>query len=345
MGTIFNDLFIRSTFNDIGVEPVADSAVSMSPDIIPYGQSTLTQQQLIDQYGPPLLNRTFDRNNYNNIYVRTKNNYNGATSGKITLYYTTANLLVNVNSWKTNQVQNANGQLYANVSATQQNQIAPGDQPFYFNPPPQLFRHFCFLGILSTAMHPYAPPADNFVAWDDFVNWVRGHANVAWHNADIIDTLPAQGYANSLAFENVDASPQFYGFQCSYRNLPPGSILRLSAQPNSSVNFAGFDTQMTINNINGQIAAGASFPPGYSTTVFTTCQFPGAPTTPPPNVSIDTTSLGYQLTARDPSSLDRFPEAHVEPEVLGIVPGDYRLDSGGKFINIMSFTSLLNPQH
>lgn len=343
MGTLHNDLFMRDNFGDTGIEPVTDAYVSASPDIMPYGNGTMTQQEIINSYGPPLINVPIKANNINNIYVRAKNNYNGAASGQIYLYYATGNLLVQVSAWRTNTIPNANGTFAANISAAANGAIAPGDQPFYFNPSPNLGTHFCLLGRVQTQMHPNPLPSSNFNSWQDFVNWVRNNANVAWHNVDVVNTLPAQGYQNGLAFQNVNTSSQFFGFQTNYTNMPAGSQLRLYALANNNAGFTGFDTgTVTINNINGSIGGGAIFPGNYQTTIFTTCVFPGSPVTPPPNVTIETISLGYQ------SSLTRGEEELYKtfmypPRQIGIDPSAYHSSAGGAFVQITSFSALFSP--
>src|SRR5215469_16463584 len=252
---IYNDLFMRDNFGDTGQQPTLDAYVSGSPDIIPYGQETLTQQQLINQYGPPLLDRTLQNNQINNVYVRAKNNYNGGSNGRIYLYYATGNLLVRVSQWRNNLIPNNNGQLYANVSATRQYQVAPGDQPFNFNPPTALGAHFCLVTRVSTLLNANPLPAQDFTSWQAFVNWVRNNAWVAWHNVDIVNKLPPNGYVASLAFENINSTPQFYGFQCAYTNMPVGSTLRLYSLADQRASYSGFDSgPQIINNGNGSLA-------------------------------------------------------------------------------------------
>jgi hypothetical protein len=340
---IYNDLFMRDNFGDTGQQPTPDAYVSASPDIIPYAQSTLTQQQLIDTYGPPLLNLPLQNNQVNNVYVRAKNNYNGATNGQVYLYYATANLLVQVSQWRNNLIPNNNGQLYAKVNATQQNQVAPGDQPFNFNPPTSLGSHFCFVTRVSTQLNPNPLPAQDFTSWQGWVNWVRNNAWVAWHNVDIVNTLPATGYLASLAFENIDNTAQFFGFQAAYTNMPAGSILRLYSLPDQSAGYSGFDSgPQVISSANGTLGQGAQFPANYTTTVFTTCVFPGNPVTPPSGVTIETTSLGYQTDIMAPENR-KYHRYTLLPGALGVYPEEFGLESGGGFVQITSYNSLFSP--
>jgi hypothetical protein len=340
---IYNDLFMRDNFGDTGQQPTLDAYVSASPDIIPYAQKTLTQQQLINQYGPPLLNQPLQNNQVNNVYVRAKNNYNGASAGKIYVYYATGNLLVQVSQWRNNLIANNNGELYANVSATTQYQVAPGDQPFNFNPPRELGTHFCLVSRVSTQMNPNPLPAQDFTSWQGWVDWVRNNAWVAWHNVDIVNTLAPNGYVASLAFQNISNSGQFYGFQAAYQGMPAGSVLRLYSLPDANGGYYGFDTgAQTINNGNGYLSAGQNFPANYQTTIFTTCSFPGNPTTPPPGVTIETTSLGYQSSIMAPENWKYHPYTLL-PGALGLDLEEFGLESGGGFVQITSFNSLFGP--
>jgi len=339
------DLFMRDNFGDDGTQPTPDAYVSGSPDILPYGQGTLSTSWLQNptNYGPPLVDVPLQNNRINNIYVRSKNNYNGATSGKIYLHYAPANLLVNVSRWRTNVIPNNNGQLYANVSAAAVNQIAAGDQPFNFNPSTSLGSHFCLLARVSTQLNPNPLPASDFTSWQAFVNWVRNNAWVAWHNVNVVNTLPAQGYLSNLAFQNINPSSQFYGFQCNYANMPAGSILRLYALPNPESGFTGFDTGPSmINNVNGSIGQGAQFPASYETTIFTTCQFPGSPITPPPNVSIETVSLGYMPSLSAPENA-KYLSHTIAVDALGIDLAEHRLSAGGGFVQITSYNAFFSP--
>lgn len=341
---LYQDLFMRDNFGDSGVQPVADAYISASPDILPYGEGTLTQQQLINNYGPPLVNVPINAHRINNIYVRAKNNYNGATSGQIFLYAAPPNLLLQPSVWRNNLIPNANGNNYAVVSATTQGQIAPGDQPFYLTPSSPLGTHFCLLGRVSTQMNPNPLPTQNFGVWNDFVKWIRSNANVAWHNVDVVTTMPAEGYQNVLGFQNVNNSTAFYGFRTIYTNMPPGSQLRLYSLANPSASYTGFDTGLqTINNGSGSIGAGAVFPAQYQTSIFTTCIFPGAPPTPPPNVTIETESLGYQESLTD-AEYAAYKTFMLTPEELGVDMEAFSLSGSGSFVQITSFNTLFNPQ-
>src|SRR5438094_368899 len=106
---LYQDLFMRDNFGDNGTTPTTDAYISASPDIIPYGNGTLTQSYLIANYGPPLIDVPFNNNQINNIYVRAKNNFAGAESGQIILFWALGNLLVNVSNWSQNVIPNFNG--------------------------------------------------------------------------------------------------------------------------------------------------------------------------------------------------------------------------------------------
>ncbi len=333
---LYPDLFVRDTWNDTGIEPVTDAAVSASPDIIPYAKSTLTAAELISSYSSgTLLDKGVLAGRLNNIYVRARNNAPGAASEKLYLYYTTGNLLVQPSVWKQNKAQNGNGMDHANLSATTNLQIVAGDQPFFFTPASSLGTHFCFVACVDhNGVSPV--PTANFTSWQKFVDWVRDHANVAWHNVDVSSTLPAEGFKQALTFNSVDTSPTYHGFTTTYRNLPTGAVLRLYALANPSVNFSGFDTTVTIasGQGTGEIGQGAVFPAAYSTTIFTTCVFPG---TPPTNFVIETTSLGYVPSAEIEAHRRFRPimRASVPFEVTGV-------ESGGVFVPITSYTSYFN---
>jgi len=335
---MFNDLFVRDTWEDDGTEPVPSSYVSASPDIIPYADQTITAAQLISTYSSgSLLDKGVIAGRLNNVYVRSKNNAPGATTGQLYLYYATGNLLVQPSVWKQNQITNGNGSKYANLSATTHLQVVAGDQPFYFTPPSSLGTHFCFLAAVEKQGRPSPIPASNFTSWQAFVDWVRDHANVSWHNVDVVSNVPPQGWRDALRFDSVDTTPTYHGFTTTYRNLPAGAVLRLYCLPNASAGFSGFDT----NNITiptgggtGEIGQGAVFPAGYSTTIFTTCVYPGPV---PPLAVIQTTSLGY-VPQRLLSAHERF-----RPLMRTSVPFKVEgVEAGGTFVKITSVTTYFN---
>jgi hypothetical protein len=332
--SLFPDLFVRDTWADNGTEPVTDSYVSASPDIIPYAESTLTAAQLISTYSSgSLLDLGVLAGRLNNIYVRAKNNAPGATNGQLNLYYATANLLVQPSVWKQNKAQNGNGTDHANLSATTNLQIVAGDQPFFFTPSSSLGTHFCFLACIEKQGRTSPIPTSNFTSWQNFVDWIRAHANVSWHNVNVSSSLPVEGFKQALTFTSVDGSPTYHGFTTKYRNLPNGAVLRLYALANPPVNFTGFDTSITISGGQGtgEIGQGAVFPAGYSTTIFTTCVFPGAP---PTNFVIETTSLGYvpSVALQAHERFRSIMRRSVPFEVSGV-------EGGGSFVPITSYTS------
>jgi hypothetical protein len=159
---------------------------------------------------------------------------------------------------------------------------------------------------------------------------------VSWHNADVSSSLPQEGFRQALTFNSVDTTPTYHGFLTNYRNLPNGAVLRLFALANPSAGFSGFDVSLTIQpgQGTGQIGQGGVFPPGYNTTVFTTCVFPGQT---PTNFVIQTTSLGYV-----PESLLQ-EHSRFRPLMLNSVPFEVAgVEGNGSFVPIASYTSYFN---
>lgn len=334
----FNDLFVRDTWEDDGTEPVPSSYVSASPDIIPYADQTISAAQLIQSYSSgTLLDKGVIAGRLNYIYVRAKNNAPGTTSGKLYIYYAPGNLLVQPSVWKQNKAANGNGSNYANLSATTNLQIVAGDQPFYFTPSGSLGAHFCFLAVIEKQGRPSPIPDHNFSNWQNFVDWVRDHANVAWHNVNVVSNVPPEGWKDALRFDSVDTDPTYHGFLTTYQNLPAGAVLRLYCLANQPAGFSGFDTgNITIQSGQGtsSVGQGAVFPASYSTTIFTTCIYPGPV---PPTAVIQTTSLGY-LPQHRVSAHERF-----RPIMLTSVPFKVEgVEAGGTFVKITSATTYFN---
>ncbi|MEO7260619.1 MAG: hypothetical protein ABI047_05095 [Jatrophihabitantaceae bacterium] len=337
-GSQWSDVYIRDTFTDLGSVPVNDANVSTSPDIIPYGTQTLTQQQLIDTYaGPPVASEIVAAN-LNNVYVRGRNLYSGATGAAIRLYWAPGNLLVQPSAWAANLVPNTNGFDYASLSAQSPDQIMPGDQPFNFTPTLEMGTHFCFVAMVETSRNPNPVPAQNFTGWDAFVSWVRDNANVAWRNVDVVTKLPTQGYESKLEFENPNETDQMYAFTCTWTGMPIGSIIRMWALADQPNQFFGFDTgAITINQANSSTKVGTIFPAGYATTIFTECQFPGSPTTPPPGVTIQTASSAW--VASGSAEHEQFADLAISAAEFG-ANESVGLTAEGYFVPITSFTAV-----
>lgn len=336
---LYQDLFVRDTFGDNGNTPVTDASVSASPDIIPYGVQQLNTATA--KYGPPLLDQPLDNNSLNNIYVRVTNNAAGASSGQVYLYFSTSNLLWNVTNWSQNVIANFNGLGYAQVSATSNGQVVFGDQPFHWNPQSQAGAHFCFVARVVTPANPNPLPPP-FTVWTQFVTWVRNNANVAWHNVDIVDSLPAQGYQVPALFQNVNLTPQFYAFTATYSGMPPGSIITLFAVPGPG--FSGFTSTITTTAAApaGVLPGIATFPGLYQTTIFATCVFPGGPLLPPSGALLHVESLGPQDDISAPENREFRSFSHA-PERLGVAREEAGLGPDGVLVPIASYSSLFSP--
>jgi hypothetical protein len=338
--TPYHDLFMRDNFNDSGTVPVWDPNVSQSPDIIPYGTATLTADELVASYAGPAYANSIISGNLNNIYVRAKNLYQGPTGGQVQLYWAPGNLLVQPSVWRNKVIMNNNTFPFASLDAASFGQVVAGDQPFGFQVTPDMGSHFCFVATVTTPHSPDPIPASDFTSWGGFVDWVAENPNVAWHNVDVVNTLPAQGYISSLEFENPDLTDQMYGFQCNYSNLPSGSVLRVWALPDGGNQFYGFDTgPVTITDGTGSRLIGGNFPAGYATTIYTQCQFPGSPTSPPPGVSIQTQSAAWVLSSSDLA--DKYAHLLRTEDSLGVELASVGLAAGGSLVPITAFTMVV----
>jgi hypothetical protein len=77
----YDDMFLRDAIDDTGQVPYTGRTVCFSPDIIPYGQTNVTNPDAFfgGNYGQDL-GQTVTPSSNNNIYVRVKNLGAGATS-------------------------------------------------------------------------------------------------------------------------------------------------------------------------------------------------------------------------------------------------------------------------
>lgn len=334
---MYDDLFVRDTWADNGTYPVLDQAVSASPDVLPLGTQAFTPAAIASRYNDQTLaGGTIVANNLNNIYVRAKNaSTTTPRSGQLYLRWAPANLLVQPTQWKSNFIRNDNTLNYASLAQTLPGAVVAGDQPFGFTPSPGMPSHFCLIATITNS-HGDPTPTIDFTTWQQFVDWVRGNPNVSWHNVDVVASLPAQGYLASLTFENPAQTQQMFGFITQYSGIPAGSLLRVWALPNPTQGFYGFDTTQIPISGTGSNTIGAAFPAGYATTVFTQCQFPGNPPTPPAGATMETTSNGWVPGFEGYEHFEAFSMTAAE---FGLDAAELGGGSGGYFVPITSFTT------
>lgn len=98
MKEVYKGLFIRDTLGDMGTIPSVTGAPTYSPDIICYQHFVLSALDAEIQYNKYIC-KPFLQDNFNNIYIRVKNNGDHTIAGKVKAYYSPITLLYTPKYW------------------------------------------------------------------------------------------------------------------------------------------------------------------------------------------------------------------------------------------------------
>lgn len=341
---VYKDFFIRDNLADTGNEPVTSFYVSHSPDIIPVGDATLSTSELVSGWtkGTPVP-QDLNALQFNNIYLRTKNLYNGANTGKAYLYWMDPTLMAQPTKWSivpNNETKGGQKLDYGTLKASAQGQVTPTSQPFTFYIKTGMPKHFCFVAFIKGSHDTRTFPTTDWTDWRDFVRWVKNNANVGWHNVNILTEVPSENKPVSASMYNPNKMTTPYGIKAIWQNFPNGTQVFLYTLKDDAHGFPGFNQSATIVNGSPKDLWGiCDFPAGYATTVFAYAVFPGGVV--PSNAKLTLTSHG---PANSESEEDQEFLTHgFDPSELGfdsqfLVYGDSTM-----FVPIASVTSNL-PQ-
>ena len=185
----YDDLYIRSTLNDPGNIPRTRTGLSASPDIIPYGIMPVNNPvQFFTNNFQQIVSKDLVYNAPNYVYLRGRNQFNGAQTGKMYAYYAPSSLLLYPSQWKENSLYTQSGtgeQNFVDVSAAATNDPYVTPEPFVWEPkypPPN--SHYCMISRVSTTQHPNEIP--NTGGYTDFAKWVAGEGGIGWRNVRVV---------------------------------------------------------------------------------------------------------------------------------------------------------------
>lgn len=187
MATEYPDLYIRSTLNDPGTVPRSTSGISSSPDVIPFGLMPAADpvKYFTDNFNKDLgVNVTANTANY--LYLRGRNQYNGARAGKAYLYFAKSSLLLYPKEWRENILYTSNQQGYIDVAAAKKNDVWVTPEPFRWIPEmPGSNYHYCLIGRVATVDNPNEIPAIGSIP--DFAAWIAANGGLGWRNVTTVD--------------------------------------------------------------------------------------------------------------------------------------------------------------
>ncbi|CAM3091582.1 hypothetical protein G4177_22665 [Corallococcus sp. ZKHCc1 1396] len=309
MTTMYDDLFFRSNLSDYGQLPSPPLAYE-SPDIIPSGIYPTNDPQAFfsSNYNQDVgQNLVTDGQNY--IYLRTKNLSSGAESGKVSLYYTPASLLLYPNKWKDNALKTSDNQTEVFLQAPRAGDIAVTDNPFVWAPNSISGDHYCLISRVSTPKHDNPVPVVG--SYTDLTEFILNNPGFGWRNVALVD-------ANSPTFnttveysQGTEAGSIIFQLECT--NVPGGASVAFSAgTPGPSPLIVLEKTTVPQNNGSWNTSVTCNVPANYTTNI--TYSYWANGTQPQPGFQIRLKPIAYF----DQSS--RFFHQLRSPQELGASP-------------------------
>ncbi|HWZ16074.1 MAG TPA: hypothetical protein VNW95_12620 [Mucilaginibacter sp.] len=252
MPTTYNDLFLRDNLGDTGSVP-ATGAISSSPDIIPYGQSPVTDPATFftGNYGSDV-GKDLVARAQNYIYMRAKNLAAGAETGSFSLYYSPASLLLYPSLWQSNILATSDGATSVPVAAANAGDIVVGTNPFTWQPQMISGDHYCLIGRIVTPNNPNPIPQTGAI--NDFANYIANNRGMGWRNVTVVDN-GSPTFTQSVNYEQgTQGGPMSVIITCT--NVPVGASVSFSCGttgPNPPINLP----QTTVTN-SGSFVVGVS---------------------------------------------------------------------------------------
>ncbi|MCR9072746.1 MAG: hypothetical protein NXI18_13590 [Alphaproteobacteria bacterium] len=191
----YSGIFLRDY---IGETPTSNtgSGWSLSPDIVPYGTSVMSDPSVLGQqanYGTDYAgNITLDQEN--NVYIRGLNTNSGAQSSRVYVYWAVPSIFLTPSSWSPyNFSFQQSLQNWLDISAQTNNQIAYTPAPLSWKPS-SANPHYCLIAWVNNDANPTPPNLSNyatFANWSDVGNFITSHPNIAWRNTNDVNAPTA----------------------------------------------------------------------------------------------------------------------------------------------------------
>jgi hypothetical protein len=212
------DLYMRRSLKDTKVSPWSPAA-AMSPDIIPYGQTTPADPRVFfrDNYEQDV-GRPLTLGEENLIFVRAKNMGTEAAGGSVFLYYVESTMMLFPDEWSTGILKTKSGADHVSIADTQPGEIGVGAEPFAWNPPrPTGRRHYCFVAMVVTGTAP--PPIPNTRNLAEFLEFSE-QEQLTTRNVFFVDaSAPSAAVDTTFRQGDTEESTQF---TLTCKNCPLG---------------------------------------------------------------------------------------------------------------------------
>lgn len=259
----YSGLLVRDNFQDTGIVP-STGDLWISPDIIPYGTSTLSGSTAVSTYPGPDIGKPVVNNANNNIYIRSKNISSAAMTGNVNLYYANSSLFLYPTTWLPVNVPVTNNAFVTTSSPVSTsipvNGIALVQGPFTVGNIPTN-AHYCFICVVNNNGIPFPIPS-SFTSNGAFAVWVSNSANVCYRNIDLRAGSPAS-VVSYTTFGNANPISSTMIFSVVGANVPSGTTWAASCndarlpQPfSASGTFSSSGTASTQLTVPANIAGG-----------------------------------------------------------------------------------------
>jgi hypothetical protein len=305
MADLYNDLYMRANLNDQGLIPRTGS-LSCSPDIIPWGTSPVSDPvTFFTNNFSQDVGKDVSASQLNYFYVRGKNLAQAAASGKISIYYSQASLLLWPNLWSKNSLKTAGGSSEISVSAAESGDIFVAQDPFTWIPvPPPPGDHYCMVSRVVTDSHPNPIPSPGSI--QDFAAWISTSPGFAWRNINVVSTnVPT--FTDTMYYEQGDADGEVtFLLRCT--NVPKGASVALTCGTPGPVPLIDVPQTTVTNSESFVVGVTCRVPAGFISTI--TYSYWANGTNPPPGWKLECEAI--YITDSSDKALHRIARPVVE---------------------------------
>jgi hypothetical protein len=276
--TTYNDIFMRPNLTDpVGQIPSAPP-VTDCPDIICAGQTPIANFQTVlastaswNQSYPANLSQGLP----NYIYVRGMNNYSGAQTGQVYLYYMPNSIINWPNQWVSNQIPTTRDKSdpdywYANLTAAASGDVVVGDAPFLWvpGPVPSGSDHYCLIAQVVTSEHPNPIPGATSVTYEDMGTLVANNPAFGWRNTVLLNAnAPNQTFNTTLTIPESVGTTQTVNLYVACSGIPAGYSVGFTCSATDANGNPITLPETTVTAPNQTIGVTAPLAPGFEAVV------------------------------------------------------------------------------
>lgn len=271
--TEYGDLFMRPNLTSPLGQVPSVGPVTSCPDIIPAGTTPTANYQTVyatsQSYASDPGGSVFlGQNNY--IYVRARNNWNGAETGQISLYYVPAQVINWPSQWANNKLLTDQGQSFTTVSAAAQGDVVVGANVFQWipQPPPPGSDHYCLISQIVTPNNPNPIPGQTTpMTYEDMANIVANDLGFGWRNVVLVSGNPPTWVYQTQLTVPTTVSAEVVHVYLACNNMPVGGAMSFTASTSQGSSQLVAIPQTSISDPNQISGLTVTLQPGYSASI------------------------------------------------------------------------------